>query len=180
MENITHKGYLLLLRAVILLFKDKTGLDFSLLGTYICFAAEADWDYRHKKYKYIEATDKELASKWSCSTTTVWRKRKKLEKIKLIEKGRRNMPIIVNMELFNESVARDLSGTPFSNKEDFISTSQLAIAKFHKKIAELKGKQGQKRAQSFRYPFKGNLGLSEEGINDKELDKIAEDIESEK
>lgn len=161
MDKNEYKGYLQFLRAIILLFKDDKGTNFSLLGAYICFVSEADWDFRHKKYKHIDFSNKELADRWNCSETTIWRKVNALKRMNLVGKGLKNMLTVTSLELFNESVARELSKFAFSNKEEFIASSKIAIAEFQKEIAEMKERQVQKSLQSSRISFKDDLGLSD-------------------
>jgi hypothetical protein len=56
------KGYISVLRSISLLLKDNT-LDLSLLGAYLLFVMQADWDKKHDNYTMIIRDDKQLATK---------------------------------------------------------------------------------------------------------------------
>lgn len=180
-ENKPYKGYLPFLRAVILLFKTKKEVNFNLLGTYLAFLAEADWDCKHLKYKYIEATDEELARKWGCSLTTIWRKKKDLEQLGLLSKGRRKMVIVEHLELFERDIVNNLANVPFSDKDSFISVAEEEILKFRRKISKMKERRAQKGLQSFKLSSKRDLSSPDsnnEIISDEDLDKITRNIDT--
>lgn len=180
-ENKPYKGYFPFLRAVILLFKTKKEINFNLLGSYLAFLIEADWDFKHLKYKYIEATDEELAEKWGCSLTTIWRKKKDLEQLGLLSKGRRKMTVVKHFELFERDVVNNLANVPFSNKDSFISVAEKEILKFHGKISKMKEKRVQEGLQSFKFSSKRDLSFPDsdnEIISDEDLDEIARNIDT--
>ena len=82
--DIKAKGYLVVIREIQLLLRNK-GFSFTTLGAYLGFVFQADWDRRHKYYKAILPSDKQLAEFWNCSESSVYRNRKKLIRLNLLE-----------------------------------------------------------------------------------------------
>lgn len=173
MKNQPYIGYFMFLRAMLLLFMDdKHGMNFDALGTYICFISDADWDPTHANYKLLKVTDKDLSKKLNVKSSTFWRKRKVLEKIGLICKHPSGKTEVKFMELIDKSTVGGIAKYPLSTKEELLSISGEVISEFKKNISDMKARQDQKRLQSFRVPFKGNLSSSDYELTDEDIEKI--------
>lgn len=162
-------GYFPVLRAIQLLLKSKK-LNFSLLGAYICFISQADFDPKHANYTVITRDDYELSKKWGRSPSTVNRKRRELiDKGLLYEKD--GLTRVKNFSMFELSWVKIYAKYPPSILESLFSLLLEEVAKIIEDIAETPNNQPQNSTQSFMVPSKGGLSLS-----DEEMERQLKDI----
>jgi hypothetical protein len=157
-------GYLPILRSIQHLLKDNS-LNFSQLGAFICFVAQADWDKRHIHYTTIIRDDTELAREWGCSLSTVNRKRKELIKLGLLleEDG---LTKITNLQLFELDFIKKCAKIPPTITKTFFAKKNGEVALIVETLAETQANQLQNNPQSSNVSFKDNLGLSDKEIED--------------
>lgn len=153
------KGYLPILRAIQLLLKNKT-INFTQLGAYICLVSQADFDHRHSNFKVIIRDDQELAKEWSCSPTTVYRNRKHLIGVGLLdeEEGLTKVP---NYFVFELEWVKVIAKLPPALIKSLFTESESSIAKRDFVIEELQKKKDQKPTQSSSISSKSDLSSSE-------------------
>ncbi len=163
-------GYFAILRGIQLLLKNGT-LNFTQLGAYICFVAQADFDERHPNFKVILRDDNELAKEWGCNAVTVYRNRKALiQKGLLIEED--GLTKVPNFFIFQIIWVKIFAKLPLTTLQTLFTKTQDDLAKEKFMIADMQRKQVQKQSQSSKVSSKGDLGLSDEEID--EIDKIME------
>lgn len=179
MELKPYKGYVVMPRAILLPFLEDDQLNFTSLGAYIALVIESDWDIKHSTYGCLTKSDPELAIRWNCNITTVWRhKNRLLKRGLLIPHG--DYVRIKHYELFDPGVAKQLAKIPIASTQDLIAYSQDPIAQLQEKIASLQKSPDQNQPQSFNVSSKGNLGVSNEDyedFSDEELDRISDEID---
>jgi len=157
-------GYIPILRGIQLLLKNKT-LNFTQLGAYLCFVAQADFDRKHKNFRIILRDDYELASEWNCSPSTVYRRRMELiKKGLLIEED--GVTKVTNFYMFELEWVKILAKLPLSTMQSLFTESQEEVAKEEFVIAEMHKKQDQKARQSSNNSSKGELGFSNTELKD--------------
>ena len=127
--DIKAKGYLVVIREIQLLLKKKR-FSFTTLGAYLSFVFQADWDRRHKYYKAILPSDKQLAEFWNCNESSVYRNRKKLIKLNLFEEMN-GITYIKNLDMFNFGTVKTLA-----KKETKIDKLHTYFAKSEMELAE--------------------------------------------
>lgn len=120
------KGYLIAHRSLQGLLVNPD-MNFSVIGAYLFFSFQADWDKRHEYYRAITPNDSDLAKLWSCSESTVNRNRKKLIKLGLLEVKDR-ITYIRNLDLFNIHTIKALKGVDISNLHIYYSKSETELA----------------------------------------------------
>lgn len=156
-------GYISVLRGIQFLLKNPD-FGFTQLGAYIAFVTQADWDRRHDNYRVIIRDDQELAKAWNCSVSTVHRKRKELIKLGLLTE-QDGTTRITNFYVFEKEWVKLFAKLPESTMQTIFATSHTEIEKKDYFIAEMHKKPSQKTSQSSNFPYKGELGLSEEDIS---------------
>lgn len=161
-------GYLPILRGIQLLLKNNT-LNFTQLGAYICFAAQADFDRRHTNYRVILRDDYELAKEWGCSPSTVNRRRKELIHKGLL-KQEDGLTKISNFYMFEMEWVKIFAKLPLPTLQVLFTKTQEEVAKEEFVIAKMKEKQLQRDTQSFNTSSKGELRLSNQDISDSNSD----------
>lgn len=144
-----------------LMFQINNPLDFSSLGVFIAFASECDWDRRHPTYGCLTKPDDYLANKWGCNLTTVWRNKKKLRELGFLSKSELGYFRLSHIEWFDPRIAKELAKVEFADEQDFIAKTKELIAASQEKFAYLQDSQGYSDPQSFKFPSKGNIGVSE-------------------
>lgn len=180
MELKPYKGYVVLLRAILLLLlRDKPS--FSGLGAFIAIVIECDWDSKHATYGCLTKSDLELALRWNCDVTTIWRHKKRLLQMGLLIKNGESIKV-KDFAMFDLAVAKKLAKIPFANMQDLIAKVQEPIAQLQEKIANLQSSQDQNQPQSSNVSSKSDLSLSKEdsyntSITDEELDRITREID---
>lgn len=157
--KITYKanyaGYLVVLRAIQMLLKDGT-LNFTQLGAFICFVAEADFDSRHPYYTVITRDDAELANAWGCNSSTVTRKRKELIRKGLLS-SEDGLTKVTNFSLFELQWVKTYAKLKPTILQVLFAKTLSESAKEMEKIAIMQANQPQNDAQSFNISSKGEL-----------------------
>ena len=129
--NIKYKlkesGYLVIMRDFQKLLQIEN-INFTLLGTYLCFLLQADWDSRHSHYRAILPNDTDLANLWNCNTSTICRSRKKLISVGLLEQIS-GITYIKNFNMFQIGTVKALI-------KKRLTDSQLLYAKSEDELAE--------------------------------------------
>lgn len=167
------KGYITVLRSISLLLKDNT-LDLSLLGAYLLFVMQADWDKKHDNYTMIIRDDKQLASEWGCSQSTVNRKRNQLIKMGLL-KVENGITQVTNFSMFVPEWTKTYAKLPAETTKSLYSLTIDQVAKEISSLADMHKNQDQKSIQSFNVPSKENITLS--SSNNKNIEDSYEDID---
>src|SRR3990170_935919 len=161
-----YKGFFCFSRVMLLLFQTGNNvLDFGALGSYIALVGEADWDRRHSTYGCITRSDEDLARKWNCDPSTVWRKKNQLKELGVLVKRDDGFYRVKHIELLELPTAMKLS--------------KLVIADSQDLIAETQEGQGQNSTQSFNVSSKDNLSYFQESprVPEEELDRISKEID---
>lgn len=166
-------GYFPLLRAILLLLKDNT-LNFTQLGAYLCFVAQADFDRKHPYYTVIIRDDSELANEWGCSSSTVNRKRKELIKIGLLYEND-GLTRIKNFSMFELEWLKTLAKVPPTITKTFYAKTLDEIAESFDTIAEMHSDPPQNDAQSSNVPSKRESSFF--NSEDIDIDKVISDME---
>lgn len=162
-HKANFKGYITILRSIQYLLKDKT-INFTQLGAFISFAAQADWDSRHPHYSVIIRDDAELAREWGCSVTTVSRKRKELIKIGVLyEKD--GLTRIKNFSMFELKWLKTLANVPPTITKTFYAMTLDEVAESVDSIAKMHQVPPQNDTQSSNGPSKGELSSSDEDVD---------------
>lgn len=120
------KGYLVTLRSVQNLLKDKQ-LNFASLGAYILFSFQADWDRRHPNYRAILLSDKELSVLWSYNESTVFRARKHLTSLGLLEE-KDGTTYIKNLSMFDINTIKALVKHKIADVHTYYAKSETELA----------------------------------------------------
>lgn len=137
------KGYFVLHRSFQYLLKSKK-INFNQLGALICFVSQADFDKRHKNYGVLLRDDNELATEWSCDSSTIYRNRKILiKKGLLIERD--GFTVIPNFILFELEWVKILANLPSSILQNVFVNPKEGIANMQEIIAEMQSARGQKK-----------------------------------
>lgn len=97
--NIKSKGYMPVHRSIQKLLTN-SNMSFSMIGAYICFSFQADWDKRHENYRAILPNDNVLAEEWGCNESTISRNKKKLIDLGLLE-IKNKIVYVNNLDMFN-------------------------------------------------------------------------------
>ena len=172
-------GYLPILRGIQLLLKNKT-LNFTQLGAYICFVSQADFDKRHKLYGVILRDDRELAKELSCSPSTINRRRKELVKKGLLVELD-GITKVTNFHMFELEWVKVFAKLPVSTLQTLFAKEQDKVEEMDFFVAKMHDKQIQKGSQSSNFPFKGELGLSEQSIQDTiDIEDVFNKLDEEK
>lgn len=133
---INYSGYVPLLRRVLLLVKANI-ISLSELGTYLYFVMQADFDKRHSKYRVILRDDEQLASEIGVSSTTIYRHRKKLIKVGLLQEDGWYTKI-TNYRIFELETVKRIARIIHINPEDLFLTPEEDFDNFEDFIANLK------------------------------------------
>jgi len=104
-------------------------INFTNLGAYISFVCQADWDKRHTNYRAILADDDILANYWGYDISTVYRQRKKLIKVGLLEE-KDGITFVKNLDIFNIRTTKALA-----KKECNITDLHTYFVKSEKELA---------------------------------------------
>ena len=174
-----YKGYIFFPRVIMLRFKNENdALDFDALANFMAFASECVWD--RKKLDYygcLNKTDEELAIKWGCDLSTVWRKKMKLKKLGLLQESESGLLRLNYFEWFEAPIAKELAKQEIANSQELIARTQELIASSQRKIADVQDHQGYNDPQSFNVSSKEDLsvGFNEDYKSNK--DKEREDLE---
>lgn len=181
MEHKPYKGYIVIPRGMVLPFL-KNLLRPHEFGVFIIIAIECDWDRHHSTYGCLTKSDGELASRWGCDISTVWRYKKKLLKMGFLV-HQDNLVRVKYFEWFEAPFVRQLAKIPIATMQELIAKTQELIADMQGNIAYTQHSQGQNRSQSFNVSSKGNLRVSndeeDESFSDEELDRIVREIDKE-
>ena len=105
--NLKKSGYIVVLREIQKLLQHED-IGFAAIGAYIFFVFQADWDKRHKNYRAILPSDKQLAEYWKRSESAVFRNRKRLVGLNLLEEIEGNT-YIKNLDMFNFGTVKTLA-----------------------------------------------------------------------
>lgn len=177
MGQKSYKGYIVLLRGILLCFVNQPR--FAEFGAFIAIVIECDWDKRHSTYGCLTKSDGELASKWGCNVSTIWRHKKKLLQMGLLV-HQDHLVKVKNFDWFEAPFVKQLAKTPIATTQDLIAKSQELIADMQENVAIVQRPQDHNQPQSFNVSSKGNLSLSNNDndfISDEELDHIAKEID---
>jgi len=159
------------------LFKNNNkSLDFGALGSFIAVASECDWYRKHLTYGCLNKTDEELAIKWGCDLSTVWRKKMKLKQLGLLQESESGLLRLNYIEWFEASVAKELGKQVIANSQELIAKTQELIASSQQKLADMQDSYGHNEPQSFKSSFKEDLSVGFNESNYKS-DKDKEDME---
>ncbi|KKR13386.1 hypothetical protein A2865_03010 [Candidatus Woesebacteria bacterium RIFCSPHIGHO2_01_FULL_39_17] len=175
-----YKGFFCFSRVMLLLFQTGNNvLDFGALGSYIALVGEADWDRRHSTYGCITRSDEDLARKWNCDPSTVWRKKNQLKELGVLVKRDDGFYRVKHIELLELPTAMKLSKLVIADSQDLIAKTQELIAESQKNIADMQEGQGQNSTQSFNVSSKDNLSYFQESprVPEEELDRISKEID---
>ena len=180
MEQKPYKGYIVILRVIILPFLDKP-IRLLEFGVFIAIVIECDWDKKHSTYGCLVKSNAELASRWGCDSSTVLRHKKRLIDTGLLIE-RNGLLKIKNFELFEVGLAKQLAKIPLATPQDLFANLQSIVANPHESIANMQDNQAQNTPQSSNVSFKGNLSLSnnETGLSQEDIDLINESLKEEK
>lgn len=118
--NITYPinfaGYIPVARGILkLISSDVIPLD--LLGTYLVFVMQADFDPAHKRYGVILRDDCQIALQCNLSTSTIRRHKQKLIDSGLLTR-QGNLISVTNFKLFELDTLKRLIKTPHINYAD--------------------------------------------------------------
>jgi|SRR3989344_8083 len=120
-------GYIAIIRNFQELLKNKD-ISFAVLGAYVCFVLQADWDRKHSNYRVILTDDSELAILWNCSVSTISRNRKKLLEVGLLEqKG--NQFYIKNFSLFEIGTIKAITKKKISKVQEYYARAEEELTK---------------------------------------------------
>lgn len=125
--NPQQSGYITVLRDFQKLLSNKE-LSFSLLGAYLLFVFQADWDRRHNNCRAILPDDKDLAKLWNCHISTVYRMKKKLVKLGLIE-FTNEVYYIKNLSLFETGTIKSVLKKNLANVHIYYSKTESELSK---------------------------------------------------
>lgn len=173
-----YKGYIFFPRVIMMLFKDgNKSLDFGALGSFMAITSECDWDKKHPTYGCLNKTDEQLALKWGCDLSTVWRKKMKLKQLGLLQETDNGLLRLNYIEWFEAPVAKELAKLEIANSQELIAKTQELIASSQEKVADMQDVQGQDDPQSFNVSSKEDLsvGFNEDSYKsnkDKELENM--------
>lgn len=183
MELKPYKGYIVIPRGIILPFLGKP-LHILEFGAFITIAIECDWDKDHSTYGCLTKSDMQLATRWGCNPTTVWRYKQRLFAMGLLV-PHGTLVKVKHFEWFEVLLAKQLAKEPLTSVQDLFAISQDIIANTQEDIAVMQKPQGQNTPQSFKVSSKGDLSVSKgtddyDVISDEELDRIADEIDKQK
>jgi len=154
-REIRLNGFIHLARFWLLLLRFKE-INLSDLGALFLFAALTDWDKKHRTYKCIVRSDKEIAIFFGLSPSTINRKRRKLTMLSLLNQGK-EYPTFPFLDLFEKGAPKLIGKvntnailhSSFANMEEFVANLQRKNAKMQ--LSEYKA------TGSFKSSFKDNL-----------------------
>jgi len=128
-------GYITVLRDFqkLLLIK---GVNFSVLGAYMCFVFHADWCKWHENYRAILPVDTELSMFWRCNSSTVTRNRKKLIELGLLEEIDGNT-YIKNYDIFTINTVKVIIKSKMDNSHEYYAKTEEDMAKMLMGIEEM-------------------------------------------
>lgn len=149
-------------------------------GAFIAIVIECDWDRHHSTYGCLVKSDVELAKRWGCNLSTIWRYKKKLLEMGLLVK-QNGLVKVKHFEWFEVGSAKQLAKIDFANKQAFIAKSQEIIADVKEDFADVQTSQVQSRPESFNVSSKGNFGLSNDdtGLSQEDIAWINKNIKEE-
>lgn len=177
-----YKGFFCFSRPMLLLFQPQNKvLDFGALGSYIALVSEADWDWKHSTYGCITKSDEDLARKWGCDSSTIWRKKNQLKELGILEKREDGLYRIKHIELLELHTAMKMSKLEIADSQDLIAKTQELIAESQKDIADMQEGRGQNDAQSSDVSSKGDLSYFQGNprVPEEELDRLSKEIDEE-
>lgn len=179
MELKPYKGYIVIPRGIILPFLGKP-LHLPEFGIFIAIVIECDWDRRHSTYGCLTKSDSELAIRWGCNVSTMWRYKKRLLKMGLLVRQDKLIRVRY-FEWFEAPFVKQLAKIPIATMQELIAKSQELIADMQGNIADVQNSQDQNKPQSFNVSSKGNLSLSNDniGLSQDEIDWINKNIKDE-
>ena len=132
---MNYSGYIPVLRSVLLLVNNGI-IPLSLLGSYIYFVMQADFDSKHRYYSVILREDEKLASAANVNTTTIYRHRKELIRAGLLfEEGKNTR--ITNFRMFEFEVVRRLVKLSPANPTELFLIPQENLSNIESSIANL-------------------------------------------
>ena len=124
----TYKGYLIILKAIQLLLKDRL-INFTQLGAYISFVMQSDFDRRHKNYGVLIRDDEELAIGLGCNKSTIYRLKKTLLSKGLLIERDGNIAIANPNAFTTEMVKLVASHPPKVSKNIFLNLHKDEVKK---------------------------------------------------
>lgn len=172
-----YKGYIFLPRVIMLLFKNgNKSLDFGALGSLIAVASECDWDKKHPTYGCLNKTDEQLAVRWSCDLSTVWRKKMRLKQLGLLQESENGLFRLNYIEWFEAPTAKELARLEIADSQELIAKTQELIASSQRNIADMQEPQFHNYPQSFNVSSKEDLsvGFNGKGYSSDEIKKLEE------
>lgn len=123
---VNYSGYIPVLRSILLLVNSGV-IPLSLLGSYIYFVMQADFDTRHKYYSVVLRDDEQLANAANVNPTTIYRHRKELIKAGLLlEEGKYTK--VTNFGLFDFEVVKKLVKLPPANPQELFLIPQEILS----------------------------------------------------
>ena len=176
-----YKGYIFFPRVIMLRFKNENdALDFEALANFMAFASECVWD--RKKLDYygcLNKTDEELAIKWGCDLSTVWRKKMKLKRLGLLQEVPNGLLRLNYIEWFEAPVAKGLSKLEIANSQELIAKTQELIASSQRNIADMQEPQGHNDPQSFNVSSKEDLSVGfsrDNSLSNEDIDSVVSEV----
>ncbi len=138
------KGYITVHRSTQQFFSVKK-LNFSTFGAYIAFVLLADWDSRHSTYCCILKTDEEIASEWKVDPATVWRQRKKLVSLGLLEVRNEGLTRVTHFKFFEHDYNKIAAPVGISPLQENTTETQEDFEDTQNTIADLQEGEVQNR-----------------------------------
>lgn len=172
MNNSHYRGYIIMLRRILLLISEK-GLDFGDFGFYVFLVLNADWDSNHTTFGVIKKTDRQLALEHHCNPSTICRRKEVLKSYELIEFDNKRIKI-KNYLIFTPKVAMKLAKKNIANLQEDIAEIEHAIAYQQSCVANMQNTDPN-NSSPFKSSFKGNSHY--ESFSDEDLDEIDKGIE---
>lgn len=128
--NISYKtkskGYMPVHRSIQKLLNNPD-MSFSMMGAYICFSFQADWDKKHEYYRAILPNNDKLAETWCCDVGTVIRNRQKLVKVGLLE-VKNKITYVKNLDMFKILTIKAIVKSDVANIHNYYAKSELELA----------------------------------------------------
>lgn len=124
--NIKSKGYMPVHRSIQKLLTN-SNMSFSMIGAYICFSFQADWDRRHEHYRAILPNDNVLAQEWCCDESTINRNKKKLLDLGLLE-SKNGIVYVKNLDMFNIHTIKTFKKLTIADMHLYYAKSELELA----------------------------------------------------
>jgi len=174
-----YKGYIFFPRVIMLSFISNNKLEFGILGDFIAFATECDWDKRHPTYGCLTKPDEYLARRWGCDLSTVWRKKKNLKKAGFLREADNGLLRLHFIEWFEAPIAKELAKQEFADSQELIAKTHEIIASSQSKIADMQEAQGDNDPQSFNVSSKEDLSVGfsrDNSLSNEDIEEIARQL----